>query len=73
VTPVFPFDPRADAEALYRAMKGLGTDEKGLINVLCRRPSHQRVSIAETYKALYGKVNAKDGPFQRRSSCGRCD
>ncbi len=74
VTPVSPFDARADADALHKAMKGMGTDEKGLINVLCKRPSHQRVNIAQIYKASFGKVNANDRPFQRRpSSAGATD
>lgn len=51
-----PFDPRADADALHKAMKGFGTDEKGLINILCKRTSDQRVKIAQAYKAGYGKV-----------------
>lgn len=37
-------------------MKGWGTDEKGLINVLCRRTGTQRVQIVHAYKASYGKV-----------------
>lgn len=50
-----PFDPRADADALYYAMKGLGTDEKALINVLCKRTSAQRAQITLAFKSGYGK------------------
>ena len=56
VLPHHTFDPRADADALEKAMKGFGTDEKGLINILCKRTSDQRVKITQAYKAGYGKV-----------------
>ena len=56
VFPMAPFDPRADAEALHKAMKGIGTDEKALINVLCHRTANQRVEISKAYKSIYGKV-----------------
>jgi hypothetical protein len=57
VVPADPFDARADADALHKAMKGLGTDEEGLIDILCRRTSHQRVQIVQAYKASFGKVS----------------
>lgn len=36
----------------------MGTDEDTLIKILCHRTNSQRVKIAETYKALYGKVRS---------------
>jgi len=36
-------------------MKGVGTDEKSLIEVLCKRTSSQRHEIALIYKTNYGK------------------
>ncbi|XP_043911685.1 annexin A5-like [Protopterus annectens] len=51
----FPgFDPEKDAAALRKAMKGLGTDEDVLIDVLVGRSNEQRQKIAECYKSQYG-------------------
>lgn len=60
---VGPFDARADADALHKAMKGLGTDEKALISILCHRTNAQRVLITQAYKSGYGKVNYEINPL----------
>jgi annexin A7/11 len=56
VFPASSFNPRADADALHKAMKGFGTDEKVFTSILCHRTRDQRVSINHAYKAGYGKV-----------------
>ena len=53
--PYQPFNPNDDAQKLYKAMKGFGTDETTLIDILCRRTSQQRQEIAVAYKSSVGK------------------
>ncbi|XP_036079194.1 annexin A8-like protein 1 isoform X2 [Rousettus aegyptiacus] len=49
------FNPDPDAETLYKAMKGIGTNEQAIIDVLTRRSSTQRQQIAKSFKAQFGK------------------
>ncbi|VDK31875.1 unnamed protein product [Taenia asiatica] len=44
-----------DAQALQKAMKGLGTDENAIIDILANRTVNQRRKIATVYKACYGQ------------------
>ncbi|XP_056645816.1 annexin B11-like isoform X3 [Diorhabda sublineata] len=60
VRPANPFNPTEDAQVLRKAMKGFGTDEKAIINVLARRTNEQRLQIAMQFKTLFGKDLIKD-------------
>ncbi|XP_039630089.1 annexin A6 isoform X2 [Polypterus senegalus] len=52
----FPdFDPNADAEALYKAMKGIGSDKETILDLITSRSNAQRQEICTAYKSLYGK------------------
>ncbi|KAK3576860.1 hypothetical protein CHS0354_012915 [Potamilus streckersoni] len=42
-----------DACSLKKAMKGVGTDERTLIEILCSKTNSQLAEIKETYKQLY--------------------
>lgn len=55
VKPVANFNANTDSEALRKAMKGMGTDEKVLIEILGTRPSEQVVQTVLAYKTQFGK------------------
>uniref|UniRef100_A0A8B9SLW7 Annexin n=1 Tax=Anas platyrhynchos TaxID=8839 RepID=A0A8B9SLW7_ANAPL len=68
----FPgFDASQDAEALYNAMKGLGSDKEAILDLITSRSNKQRVEICQAYKSLYGKDLIADlkyeltGKFER--------
>ncbi|XP_063494183.1 annexin A8 isoform X1 [Symphalangus syndactylus] len=49
------FNPDPDAETLYKAMKGIGTNKQAVIDVLTKRSNAQRQQIAKSFKAQFGK------------------
>ncbi|XP_033108541.1 annexin A11-like, partial [Anneissia japonica] len=49
------FDGHKEAEILRKAMKGIGTDEKAIIDVLTSCSNKQRQKIILDYKTMYGK------------------
>ncbi|XP_061603676.1 annexin A4 [Phyllopteryx taeniolatus] len=55
VTEASGFDPEADAQRLRGAMKGAGTDEAVIIEVLAHRTIAQRQRIKEAFKQAVGK------------------
>ncbi|XP_063968098.1 annexin A4-like [Lytechinus pictus] len=55
VVPFPHFDKDVDAQGLRKAMKGLGTDEKAIINILCYRTNAQRQDIKLHYKTAFGR------------------
>ncbi|XP_040003092.1 annexin A5b isoform X2 [Xiphias gladius] len=54
------FNASADAEVLYKAMKGLGTDEDAILQLLTARSNTQRQEIKAAYKTLFGKDLVSD-------------
>lgn len=54
------FDPLQDAVDLRKAMKGFGTDENTLINILCRRKHHQRQEIMKNFKIAFKRSLERD-------------
>lgn len=49
-----------DAKTLRKAMKGLGTDEKAIINVIANRTNAQRLEIKEIYEKTFNRDLIKD-------------
>uniref|UniRef100_A0A6Q2YLA7 Annexin n=1 Tax=Esox lucius TaxID=8010 RepID=A0A6Q2YLA7_ESOLU len=60
VTEAANFKPEEDVNRLRGAMKGVGTDEAAVIDVLARRTVAQRQRIKEVYKATVGKDLTED-------------
>lgn len=60
VKPFANFSAEQDAQTLRKAMKGFGTDEKAIIDVLGYRTNAQRQEIIKMYKTCYGKDLIKD-------------
>ncbi|XP_014668235.1 PREDICTED: annexin A7-like isoform X2 [Priapulus caudatus] len=60
VVAIKPFDSENDAEILRKAMKGFGTDEKAIIDVITKRSNLQRQEIKKKFKTMYGKDLIKD-------------
>jgi annexin A7/11 len=51
-----PFNGAPDADALYKAMKGLGTDDKVLSNIIATRTRDQLLEVRKTFEQKYGKT-----------------
>lgn len=53
--PVADFNAAADGDALRAAMKGFGTDEQAIIDILCARSNAQRQEIAAYFTTEFGR------------------
>jgi len=60
VRPFAPFDPLGDANALRGAMKGWGTNEQEIIDILCHRSNQQRQQIQQVYTKELGRDLIED-------------
>ncbi|CAK9305069.1 unnamed protein product [Gordionus sp. m RMFG-2023] len=56
IVPAPNFNPQADAEILRSALKGPGTKDKRVIDVIAGRNNDQRQQIREAYKQQYKKL-----------------
>jgi len=57
------FDANRDADALRKATKGIGTDDKTLINILGNRNTNQRLEIKTAYKNKLSRVSDSSSVF----------
>ncbi|XP_053671765.1 annexin B10-like [Anopheles nili] len=60
VHPEIDFNPSQDAALLRKAMKGFGTDEQAIIDILCSRSNAQRQLITAAFKNELGRDLMKD-------------
>lgn len=58
--PAEPFSAEEDAAALRAAMKGFGTDEQAIIDILTARSNAQRQAIKENFLREYGRDLIED-------------
>jgi len=71
IKPNSNFEPVEAAKKLNKAMKGMGTDEDDIIQVLTKHSANQRAIISETFEKQFGKklndrLNAETrGEFQK--------
>ena len=56
VTPAAGFSASDDGTALRGAMKGFGTDEQTIIDILTQRSNSQRQQISKFFTEEYGRV-----------------
>jgi len=55
VGPAKDFDAEADAKVLYKAMKGIGTDQKPITAIVSQRSTKQLKKVASQFQTMFGK------------------
>uniref|UniRef100_A0A7N6B6C0 Annexin n=1 Tax=Anabas testudineus TaxID=64144 RepID=A0A7N6B6C0_ANATE len=71
ITDAANFDPSVDAETLYNAMKGIGSDKEAILDLITSRSNAQRQEIITAYKSSFGQDLIEDlkyeltGKFER--------
>jgi annexin A6 len=60
VVPFDGFNANQDSERLRKAMKGFGTDEKTIIEILAKRSNEQRQQIKAAFQQMHGRDLVKD-------------
>uniref|UniRef100_A0A8B9KNC2 Annexin n=1 Tax=Astyanax mexicanus TaxID=7994 RepID=A0A8B9KNC2_ASTMX len=60
VHPISDFDPGSDAQDLRKAMKGFGTDEDTIIEIVAKRSNEQRQEIRHVFKSILGRGAGTD-------------
>uniref|UniRef100_A0A8C7JW83 Annexin n=1 Tax=Oncorhynchus kisutch TaxID=8019 RepID=A0A8C7JW83_ONCKI len=60
IRPASDFDPAEDAQNLRKAMKGFGTDEDVIIDIVANRSNEQRQEIRQAFKSILGRDLMKD-------------
>ena len=56
IFPAANFNPDGDCQALSQAMRGAGTNERALIDIIVNRSNSQRQQIKAHYRASFGHV-----------------
>uniref|UniRef100_A0A182QKD1 Annexin n=1 Tax=Anopheles farauti TaxID=69004 RepID=A0A182QKD1_9DIPT len=64
IVPATHFDASADAILLRKAMKGFGTDEQAIIDILCARSNAQRQEISKAFNRELDRDLMKDLQFE---------
>lgn len=60
IRPAANFSAERDTDIIRKAMKGMGTDERAIIDIISQRSNQQRQQIMTMFKTMYGKDIIRD-------------